>query len=255
MAFPTVPTSGNGRLLSTVQQNTTATRTFPDLSSLTKTSGDLLIAIIVAYQTTATSNAAFGTWGGSFTEFVDQSTSTTMAIGAAYKFSTGSETGTFTVTQAATVSGEAAMFLLAVTGNHASTPPEATAIANGTAAAADPAALSPSWGADDTLWIAVAGNGETNTAGAWDGLTTAPTNYSNTALAASGTDVVGSTDGGVAFRQNNTASEDVGTWTQDLSNARNSALTIAVRPPPSLTTDAIPIFMPHRAPPMSSERY
>jgi len=90
MAFPAIPTGG--RVLTTYQANTTATRTFPNLSSLTKNSGDLLIAIIACYDCTG-NNATFGSWGGSFIEFVDQGSTTgpTMAIGAAYKWSTGSE--------------------------------------------------------------------------------------------------------------------------------------------------------------------
>ena len=71
MAFPTIPTVAAGRILSTLQANTTATRTFPDLSGLTKNSGDLLIAIIVGYQTTATANAAFSGWTSGWTEFLD----------------------------------------------------------------------------------------------------------------------------------------------------------------------------------------
>jgi hypothetical protein len=44
------PTVATGRVLTVNQANTTATRTFPDLSGLTKTPGDLLIAICVVYQ-------------------------------------------------------------------------------------------------------------------------------------------------------------------------------------------------------------
>ena len=89
MAFPDIPTVAGGRVLTTVQTGNSQTRTFPSLSSLTKNSGDLLLAIIVAYQS-STTNAQFGSWGGSFTEFHDSGSSTTMAIGCAYKFSTGS---------------------------------------------------------------------------------------------------------------------------------------------------------------------
>ena len=42
MAFPSIPTGG--RVLTTNQADTSGTRTFPSLSSLTKNSGDLLIA-------------------------------------------------------------------------------------------------------------------------------------------------------------------------------------------------------------------
>jgi hypothetical protein len=84
MAFPTIPTAGAGRVLTTTQANTTAARTFPSLSSLTKNSGDLLIAICIAYQSSASAGTVFGTWGGGFTEFVDVGGSTSnMSIGAA----------------------------------------------------------------------------------------------------------------------------------------------------------------------------
>ena len=91
MTFPTIPTVAAGRVLTTNQADTTATRTFPNLSSLTKNSGDLLIAIIVAYQS-STTNAQFSGWTSGWTEFHDSGTSTTLAIGCAYKISTGSET-------------------------------------------------------------------------------------------------------------------------------------------------------------------
>lgn len=83
--FPTIPTTGAGRVLTNTQANTTATRTFPNLSSLTKNSGDLLIAICVAYQTSTGTNAAFSGWTAGWTEFHDSATSTTMAIGMAYR--------------------------------------------------------------------------------------------------------------------------------------------------------------------------
>ena len=234
MTFPTIPTTGNGRLLSQNQNNTTAARTFPSLSSLTKNAGDLLVAIVVAYQRSA-AGATFGSWGGGFTELADvDGGATTMAVGIATKVSDGTETGTFTVTQAATVTGHAALFLMSIENGHGTTLPELTALAVGTAAAADPAALDPAgWGSEDTLWIAVGGNGETSGTGSWTGMgtPTAPTNYNNANSPGLGSDVIGGIHGAVAFRQLNASSEDAGTWGgQDLSNARNGALLIAVRP-------------------------
>ena len=88
MAFPTIPTTAAGRVLVAVQANTTATRTFPDLSGLTKNAGDLLVAICIAYQTGTGTNAAFLGWTGGFSEIHDSVTSTTMAIGIAIKTST-----------------------------------------------------------------------------------------------------------------------------------------------------------------------
>jgi len=251
MAFPTIPTAGAGRVLFTNQANATSPRTFPNLSSLTKNSGDLLIALICAYQSSSGAGAPGGTvfssWGGSFTEFCDQMTtnSSTMAIGGAYKWSTGSETGTFTVAQVATITGHASMCLLSIPGAHASTPPEVGTIANGTAAAADPGSFNPTgWDVEDTLWIAVDANGMTSATGSWLAVGAGTlTNYSD--LANSNTtdsSVVGQTEIAVAFRQVAAASEDRGAVsTHDLSNARNSALIIAVcpapPPPPAIGTE------------------
>lgn len=232
MTFPTIPTTGEGRVLTTFQANTTSPRTFPNLSSLTKNSGDLLIAIIAAYQTSTGTNAAFSSWGGSFNEFHDSATSTTMAMGAAYKWSDGTETGTFTVAQAGTITGHAAMILLSIPGAHPSTPPEAGSRASGTGAA-DPASFDPAgWGAEDTLWIAVAGNGETSTTGSWTGLASAPTNFGNYVDTGLSGDAVGTVEAAVAFRQLNASSLDVGPFTGDTSNARDAAFVIAVRPAP-----------------------
>lgn len=236
MAFPTVPTAAAGRVVTRFQADAVATRTFPSLSGLTKNSGDLLIAIVVGYQSSLTANI-FGTWGGGFTEIRDTGTATQHCVGIAYKISTGAETGTFTVLQAGTVTGHAGLILLSISGAHGSAAPEAlAALAVATAAAADPAALTPSWGAADTLWIAVGGSGETSLTGSYTGMGLAagpPTNYSSGVSTGESADVIGAIAAAVAFRQLNAASEDVGTWSSaDLSNARNCAIVIAVRPAP-----------------------
>lgn len=230
MAFPTIPTVADGRVLTGVQNNTTATRTFPNLSGLSKEPGDLLIAIVVCYQSSTTSNI-FSSWGGGFTEFHDSGGSSQMCVGMAYKWSDGTETGTFSVTQAATVTGHAAFILLAIPGAHLSTPPEAGSRAVGTTGAANPASFNPSgWDAEDTLWIAVGGSGETSTTGSFTGMGSAPANYSNYVESAISQDATGGTQAAVAFRQLNAASEDVGTFTVDTSSARNVAVVVAVRP-------------------------
>jgi hypothetical protein len=232
MAFPTIPTAGNGRLLSNTQADTSQTRTFPSLSSLTKVSGDLLLAIIVAYQASV-AGSTFGSWGGSFTEFRDAGGTSGMALGCAYKWSDGTETGTFTVTQATVVTGHVAMFLLSIAGAHASTPPETGTWTAATATAADSPSFDPAgWAAEDTLWIGVGGNGETATGGAFGGVTAAPANYGDYAESGISADAVGGVEGAVAFRQLNASSEDIGTWSVDTSNARNGSVAIAVRPAP-----------------------
>lgn len=232
MAFPTIPTRAAGRLLSGEQANATSPRTFPNLSSLTKNSGDLLLALICAYQTSTGTNAAFSTWGGGFTEFHDSATSTTVAIGAAYKWSTGSETGTFTVAQAATITGHANMILLSIPGAHLTTPPEAGGRASSTNSNADAGSLDPAgWATEDTLWITLCGVGETATGGAFQGVIGGPggswTDFDETAISG---DVVGGMDMGIAFLQSAVASVDPDAFNTDVSNARWGAITIAVRP-------------------------
>jgi hypothetical protein len=234
VAFPTIPTTGTSRVLVNTQADTSPTRTFPSLTGLTKNVGDLLIAICGVYQSSAAAGAVFSGWTGSFTEFLDVGGSTSNgSIGAAYKWSTGSETGTIAVTQAATVTGHAAMILLSIPGAHASTPPEGGAIANATGAAADPASFNPSgWDVEDTLWIAVNLSGESSTTGSYTGLASAPTNYTDYADTGMSGDAVGACEAAVAFRQLAAASEDVGGFSVDTSNARNSAVLLAVRPSP-----------------------
>lgn len=232
MTFPPIPTGG--RILTGVQADTTATRTFPALSGLEKNSGDLLLAVVLAYQSSATANAVWSGWTAGWAEFADLSTSSTLAIGAACRWSDGGESGTISVTQAATVTGHAVFVLLSVPA-HGLTPPEAGGYASGTNAAADPGALNPAgWDVEDTLWIAVAGCGETATAGSFTGLAASPpSGYSDAAVTAISADVVGGLNGGVAFRHLAAASEDPGTWAADTSNARWAAATIAVRPRPA----------------------
>lgn len=242
MAFPTIPTVAAGRVLTVNQADTSGTRTFPNLSSLTKDSGDLLVAIIVCYQSSLTS-AIFSSWGAGFTELKDIGVASQHAVGIAYKWSDGTETGTFTVAQGGTVTGHASMALLSIPGVHPSEVPAVlAALATGTTSAANPGTLTPSWGAEDTLWISIIGSGMTSGTGSWTGtVATAPTNYGDR-VDSNTTDnsTVGQTELAVAFRQLNASSEDVGTGSCDTSNARNCATVIAIRPAPPAATELAP---------------
>lgn len=243
MTFPTIPTGG--RVLTAVQADLSSTRTFPSLTSLTKSPGDLLIAIITNYTSGGVSGGhTFDSWGGGFTEFYDSADTGNMCVGAAYKWSTGSETGTFTVDEGSPA-GHAAMILLSIPGAHASTPPEGGTRVVGTAAAADPGSFDPSWGTEDTLWIAIGGNGETGTAGSFTGITAGPSGFTGYAETGISGDVVGGVEAAVAFLQSAVASVDAGTFTFDLSNTRNAAVVMAVRPaPPPAITQAAYRFYP-----------
>lgn len=237
MTFPTVPTQAAGRIGFVNQLDTTATLTGPNLNTLTKAPGDLLIAIAGEYQSNAGTDAAYTGWAGgglTWTEIRDSTGTADNRLGVAVaRVVTGSETGTVTVTRSGTLVGDASMIVLVVPGTHPTTNPETTAVAVATAAAADPAALTPSWGAEDTLWIGVNGNGMTAITGSWTANNSAPTNYTDyLGTAPADTSTIGDFGLAVAFRQLNASSEDMGTFGQDTSNARSAALVIAVRPSP-----------------------
>ena len=236
MAFPTIPTTASGDLLGTSTTTATTTHTFPNLSSLRggagPEAGDLLIAIIVQYQG-GSANAEFDTWGASFTERLDDATVTALdlAVGVASKVATGSESGTFTVTSAHSFRSKNFLMRIPAGTWHGTTAPEVLAAARGTGVVADPGALTPSWGAEDTLWISVDGQSETSTTGSPPDVSASPTNYSGDFIQVRDSDAVGQIGAGVGFRQNNAASEDPGPWTiLNANRGNNIATVIAVRP-------------------------
>lgn len=139
-----------------------------------------------------------------------------------YKIADGTEGATATWT--ASTGTTAVWQVYKVTSWHGTTPPEAVT-ASGDVSSANPPSVTPSWGADDTLWMAVAGH----TAASAAAFTAAPTNYSNFVNS-------GASSGGAAVsvasatRQLNASSEDPGTFTAGGSNRWWAAATIAVRP-------------------------
>lgn len=140
-----------------------------------------------------------------------------------YKIADGTEDGT-SPTYTASTGTSAAWQAMRVTNWHGTTPPEATT-ASGDSSSANPPSLTPSWGADDTLWLAVAGHAAVSAAA----FTAAPTNYLGFANN-------GASSGGAAvsvascYRELNATSEDPGTFTAGGSNRFWAALTVAIRP-------------------------
>lgn len=105
--------------------------------------------------------------------------------------------------------------------------PQASEI-TGTSTNPNPPSLSPSWGAEDYLWIAYTCINDDNTFSVY------PTDYSN------GDYQFGGTSKTIAYatRQLNASSEDPGTFTMSASDAW-SAITIAVRGLPDIETNAV----------------
>jgi hypothetical protein len=139
------------------------------------------------------------------------------------KIADGTEGGT-TPTWIASVSTTAIWQVASVVNAHASTASE-VATTSGDATAADPPSLTPSWGADNTLWSAVAGHAAASAAA----FTAAPANYTgflNSGASSGGSAVSVAT----ATRQLNATSENPGAFTAGGSNRFWAAATIAVRP-------------------------
>lgn len=243
MAFPTTPTVAANTLLSSTTSPASLTHTFPSLTTLAPQAGDLIIAICVQYQG-GTLNAEFSSWGASLSELLDDALGSGTgngALGIARKTASGSESGTFTVTSAHSFKSANILMRIPAGTWHGTTIPETTVAARAAGAVADPAALSPSWGADDTLWVAIGGQTETSTTGNPPTLDASPTNYSGDLIVARAADAVGDITAGVGFRQLNASSEDVGTWTASNALRGNGiAAVIAVRPlPPQPPVEAL----------------
>lgn len=140
--------------------------------------------------------------------------------GVWYRIANGTEEST--ATWGTSVATTGAWHVYKVTDWHGTTPPEYTST-NGDSVAVNPPSLTPSWGAVDTLWIALAGS----SANAMT-FSVAPTNYtgltSTTASSGGGASNMGS-----AYRQLNASSEDPGTFTTS-QNRWWAAFTIAIRP-------------------------
>lgn len=213
MAFPTAGTPVNTAF-------STSVTSMPVTMPATVNSGDLLIAVVHVRNA--------GTWtkpsGWSDISTVSQAGGGSVGkLNGFYKIAAGTEAGT-TPTWTASTGTTAEWQCIRVTSWHGTTPPEG-ATASGDATSANPPSLTPSWGADDTLWIAIAGNSAT---GETTGFTAAPTNY--TGLQSNGTSSGGSSVNiASATRQLNATSEDPGTFTPS-SNRFWAAANIATRP-------------------------
>lgn len=187
--------------------------------------GDLLIAIVETRN-----NATFtsGTPAGWTALSSQQGGGSAGYMRTFYRIANGSEGSTATWT--ASISTTAVWQTMKITGWDGTQAPEVLT-ANGDATSANPPSLTPSWGAADTLWIAMAGH----TAITATAFTAAPTNYS-------GFQCDGASSGGSAcslgfsYRQLNAGTEDPGAFTAGGSNRFWTAATIAIKPAGSSNT-------------------
>lgn len=207
--------------------------TFPTVQDLTPTSfaanatahlvampatvnaGDLLILLFSADDNPITTTPSGWT-------LLTESNALTPKGWVAYKRAVGDEDGT-TVDVVTDSSQKACAQVYRITGIHASSNPEAGTIATGTSANPDSPTLTPSWGAEDTLWIAFYAGDDDDDASAY------PTNYTDGTYTQSDDGFTNGSSMGTARRNLNATSDDPSTFTIAASRAW-VANTIAIRP-------------------------
>lgn len=215
MAFPSTSAAPTATAFST------AVTSMPVNLPASIASGDLLIALIEERN-----NATFTAGGATPTGWTalasQQGGGSAGNLRIWYRIADGTEGSSATWT--ASITSTAVWQTYRITGWHGTTPPEVTTT-NGDATAANPPSLTPSWGAADTLWLAIAGHTAASTA-AWSA---GPTSYS-------GFQNDGASSGGSAcslastYRQLNASSEDPGAFTVSGSNRFWTSATIGIRP-------------------------
>lgn len=199
-------------------------------------SGDLLTAFVEVRNAGTYSTVPTG-----WTSFLSQAGGgATGKLDGFYKIAAGTESGT-TPTWIASTGTTATWQVVRTTNWHGTTPPEATT-ASGDATAANPPSLTPSWGALNTLWLAVAGHAAISAAA----FTAAPANYNNflnTGASTGGSAVSLAT----SYRDLNATSEDPGAFTAGGSNRFWAAATVAIRPigsaPPPTASSGFTLLM------------
>lgn len=182
--------------------------------------GDLLIAVVEVRNA--------GTWTkpsgwNDITTISQLGGGSVGKLNGFYKIADGTEGGG-TATWTASTGTTGIWQVLRVTDWHGTTPPEALT-ASGDASSANPPSLTPSWGAEDNLYLVIAGHAAASTAA----FTAAPTNYL-------GFQNDGASSGGAAvsiasaYRQLAASPEDPGVFTAGGSNRWWASATIAIRP-------------------------
>lgn len=193
-------------------------------------SGDLLLLLVGMDGNTVTIPTVTG-----WTNLVWKNGSGTVSEGVWYKFASGSETN-FTYTSSA--SEQSVNRCLRFTGMHVSSPPEISGPANDTFTnIASGPSFSPSWGADDTMWMIVAVMDGTG------GVSSYPANYTDNQFHDNSGGVSGTCGGLTTCSRNlNAATEDPGDITYATTENRVGYV-IAIRPATATTVTTDPFGM------------
>ena len=217
MAFPQVAAVSGGNNASDSKQHTV---NLPDGIQ----SGDLLLVFFAAdgYPTI--------TFPGGWTQLFQTANSSYVAFGAWYRIADGEEGATITVeTSTWEMSAHTSYRITGYSGT-----PEAGISATSNSSWPDPPSLTPTWGAEDTLWFACEGNDHQYSVSSY------PTNYAD-----GRNDIASPSTGcgvGTCRRELNAVSENPGTFTIAASEQWVANI-IAIQPilvtVPTVTTQAV----------------
>jgi hypothetical protein len=232
MYFSALPGSGGFPQVATTNTSITSTASTNVVVSLPTgiQSGNLLIAMVSAYRGSGTT-AVNLTWPAGWTEFFEQDASTGtaphLAVSGAWRQANGSDGTTVTVTSNVTVTAAHNAYRITGAADPTVQPPQSATIPYTTASATiDPPSLTPTGGAKNYLWLAVAG-------------------WRDTALTATGnpgsyTDAIEANSGGTSpagtrlrslRRQINAATQNPGAFTLSAATSdRRVGATIAIHP-------------------------
>lgn len=206
MAFPQVAAVNGGN------NNSDSTEHTVNLPSGIQV-GDLLLVFFVSdsYPTE--------TFPEGWTELFDMWNGTTVRFWCYYRVADGTEGSSITVqTSTEQRTAHTSYRITDYTGT-----PEASSSTGDESANPDPASLSPSWGAEDTLWLGACGYDDGR-----QEITAYPANYTDGRNDFA--DHVAGCGLGTARRELNAASEDPGAFTLEFSNKKWIAYTVAVQP-------------------------
>ena len=158
------------------------------------------------------------TFPAGWTKVYDDQSLNTVQFAVAFRRADGTEGATITVTTSGGPTTDSAHNSYRITGHHTTSDPEASADSGGENTNPDALILTPSWGAEDTLWIVTYGWQVSGTHSAY------PTNYSGSQISVNGC--------ASATRDLNATSENPGTATVG-SAVVWSAATVGIRPAPA----------------------
>lgn len=208
MAFPVVDSI-------TVSTFSTAATAHLVTMPATVNSGDLLTVLFSSAWATPDTVATPSGWS-----LLSANSRTNIQFGVYYKIADGTEDGT-TVDFVTTNARKAVAQVYRISAWHGTTPPEVGTAANLGDTQPDPPSLTPSWGADDTLWLASFGSAGNPT------ITVVPTSYTNENDDSTTTPTAATV--GSARRELNATSDDPSAYT--ITASQNwVAQTLAVRP-------------------------